>query len=155
MSEACAGCGRPVPGGTAGCRAEFHELGARAFGDLALARRHRMIVDTYCLQHPDDFCASAKSLAAHLCGLCCAFEHGGHPSALSALRRWLDGPRPLTKPELPPTRGAVTLADVLAAPDPDARDRAVERWARSAWDAYADLHPVARRWLQDALRRRR
>jgi hypothetical protein len=54
-----------------------HGLLARDFTDAAYFRVHRMIVDTYCLQHPDRYCVSAKSLAAHLTGLCWLIEHGG------------------------------------------------------------------------------
>ncbi|MBI3681280.1 MAG: hypothetical protein HY235_12905 [Acidobacteria bacterium] len=48
----------------------------------------------------------------------------------------------------------MTIADVLAAGDFDGRIDALERWARSAWEAYSDLHPLARRWVKEALDRR-
>jgi hypothetical protein len=110
-----------------------------------------MMVDAYCLQHPENYCASAKSFAAHLTGLCSAFEHGSHHSLLRATQRWLNGPSRIEKPELPEFKGTVTIADVLSAPEGDAFPAAIEDWARSTWDAYESLQPLARRWLHEAL----
>jgi Family of unknown function (DUF5946) len=50
------------------------ELLARDFQEIVYWRYHRLAVDAYCLQHPLRYCESAKSLAAHLCGLCIRFE---------------------------------------------------------------------------------
>jgi hypothetical protein len=41
----------------------------------------RLAVDAYCVQHAA-YVESAKSLAAHLCGLCIAFEDVGAAAAL-------------------------------------------------------------------------
>jgi hypothetical protein len=70
----CSGCGVQIEGGTAGCRALFDGLALRRFSELAYAQLQFKMVDTYAVQHPDEFCSSAKSLAAHLCGLCIAQE---------------------------------------------------------------------------------
>ena len=142
------------PAGTAGCQALFDEVLVRDYSDFRYGRFHRKMVDAYCLQHPDRYCASAKSLAAHLTGLCWAFEHGGHPSVGRALLRWFDASPAIDKPELPASRGEMTIAGVHAAPDAEAHALAVERWARSTWEAYAELQPLARRWLAEALARR-
>lgn len=150
-SDVCAGCGLVVPNGTAGCQAIYNELLVLDYSNPAYGRLHRLKVDTYCLQHPDRYCVSAKSLAAHLTGLCCAFEHRGDPAVPKALQRWLSTNPSLEKPELPSSRGVVTIADVHAATDLEAHARAAERWARSTWEAYSVLHPLARRWLRDGL----
>jgi hypothetical protein len=151
MSMPCTGCGWEAPEGSSGCQALFGEFLARDFSNVAYGRSHRLIVDTYCLQHPDRYCVSAKSLAAHLGGLCRAFEHGARPEAYQALQRWLNGRSSIEKPELPSSRGAVTIADVQAASDAAGYAQAVERWARSTWEAYAILHPMARRYMDEAL----
>lgn len=143
----CSGCGLSVPGGTSGCRAIFDELSAHEWNNPTSYRYHRMFVDAYCLQHPDEFCASAKSFAAHLTGLCAAFEHNSHPSVLKAVNRWLSGGPAITKPELPRFRGALTIVEVQAEHDPFPIAQAVDRWARSTWEAYASLHPQARLWI--------
>ena len=148
----CTGCGRLVPGGTAGCREEFEALVGRDFGDALYFRVHRTFVDVYALQHPDAYGASAKSLAAHLMGVCWVVE-GRAPMAVApdALRGWLDGTPRLERPEPPAFRGRLTLADVAAAPDAEAHEQAVDRWARSTWNSYAPLHELTREWIRRAL----
>jgi hypothetical protein len=151
--ETCGGCGRAVEGGTAGCRERFELLLARDFSDARFFSVHRLFVDCYCLQHPDDYCASAKSLAAHLVGLAQIVEDGASAATGSAdLRRWLDGRRDLDKPALPAGRGAVTLGDLEGIEDPAAWRAAVRRWADSVWAAYEPLHGLARDWLARAAR---
>ena len=59
-AEPCAGCGLRVPGGTAGCQAIMDELVARDFSEVLYFRVHRMMVDTYSLQHPDRYCAGGQ-----------------------------------------------------------------------------------------------
>ena len=109
----------------------------------------RLGVDCYCLQHPDRYCVSAKSLTAHLTGVCWAIEHRGEERGLFALQRSLDGAGQPTKPQLPQSFGEVTVADVAAAGD---LPGAVRDWARSTWGAYSDLHPFAEGWIAAATR---
>lgn len=136
-----------MEGGTAGCRADFDSLLARDYEDARYFAVHRLFVDAYCLQHPDDFCRSAKSLAAHLVGLQAVVEGGGDTArGPDALRRWLDGPGSLPKPQVPDARGGLTLSDLPRGDDPGAWAIAVRRWADDVWAAYADLHPTARAW---------
>ena len=154
-AEACGGCGRAIAGGTAGCRARFEALLARDFSDARFFGVHRLFVDCYCLQHPDEFCVSAKSLAAHLVGLAAIVEGESSPATGSAdLRNWLDGNRALAKPALPAGRGAMTLADLEGIDEPGPWREAVSRWAASIWAAYAPLHGLAREWLAQARRSR-
>ncbi len=154
MDDRCAGCGLAVPGGVDGCRAWFDAVLVREYEWGVPYLVHRLAVDTYALQHPDRYCVSAKSLAAHLTGLCWALEYSGHPAGLQALQRWLNGVPALTKPALPAARGALTIADVDTAPDAAAYLAAVTRWARATWQAYTALHPLARRWVEAALAQR-
>jgi hypothetical protein len=154
MVCSCRDCGLTVSDEGPDCQAMFDELCTRQPGAPFTYAVRRMLVDTYCLQHPDRYCASAKSLAAHLTGLHCAMEHHSQPSVLEAQRRWLDGKPPLEKPALPAFRGSLTLADAYRAEDAVSLVAAVERWARSTWQAYATLHAVARGWTEQALRRR-
>jgi hypothetical protein len=152
--QACEGCGRVVEGGTAGCRARFEALLARDFSDTRFFGVHRMFVDCYCLQHPDDYCASAKSLAAHLVGLAQILDEAASPATGSPdLRSWLDGNCKLDKPAVPAIRGAVTLGDLDGIEEPAAWREAVRGWAESTWEAYRELHPVARRWAAEAEKR--
>ncbi|MCW5718572.1 MAG: hypothetical protein KIS68_12155 [Bauldia sp.] len=152
MLAPCAGCGLLVKDGTEGCQRLFETMVGRDFSDVRYGRIHGLVVDCYCLQHPDRYCISGKSFAAHLCGLCERIENGaGYAEHDERLRRWLDGPRKPEKPaDLPSVRGAVTIADILAAADPDAHLVNAERWAHSIWEAYAPFHALARRWLAEA-----
>jgi hypothetical protein len=145
----CSGCGLTLPGGTEACQRLFEELTAREYEELGM-KHHWTVVDIYALQHPDRYCVSAKSFAAHFIGLAWTMEYGQHPSKIDALR----GHRrnaPLPKPELPQFRGALTIADLRDARDAEAFAGAVERWARSTWAAYAGLHELARRWIEEVL----
>jgi hypothetical protein len=128
------------------------ELLARHFSDATYFGVHRLFVDTYCLQHPDRYCASFKSLAAHLSHLCWSLERGGSRAIPSeALRRWVERHPGLPKPELPAFRGALTISHVAKAPDAAAHGLAVNEWARDTWDAYSALHTTARQWVELAL----
>jgi hypothetical protein len=151
MLKACAGCGWQVEGGSTTCRTLFEEALARDFSDSRYFRVHRLMVDTYALQHPDEFCASAKSLAAHLVGLCWILEENASPAVgAEELRRWLDGNRRLVKPAVPQFRGRLTLGDLSQEADPDAWERAIKEWALETWQAYCDLQATARDWLKAA-----
>ncbi|MBZ5705858.1 MAG: DUF5946 family protein [Acidobacteriia bacterium] len=150
--EPCPDCGATVAGGTAGCQSLMDELLARDFSDVTYFRVHRLLVDTYSLQHPERYCASVKSLAAHLTGLCWLLEHDGNRAVGNeALRRWLNRNPRLDKPELPSFRGKLTIASAQAASDSIRYAEAVELWARSTWEAYSALQPLARCWIQQGL----
>ncbi len=144
----CSGCGWDAPDGGPSCQELIGELLARDFEDRAFWPYHRKLVDTYALQHPDEYCVSAKSLAAHLCGLCIAMEDSAGAGAFDALQRWLNGPSPIEKPALPQERGAVTISQVRGESDVNSYAAALDRWARSTWRAHASLQPLARQWLR-------
>ncbi len=129
-------------------------LWAREFSEVRFSRAHRLGVDAYSVQHPERYCKSAKSMVAHLGGLCCAFERRGDPEALRRLQRWLIRGPSLVRPEPPRARGAITIAELTGIDDPALYAPAVERWARSAWEAYAALQPIARAWVEQAMARR-
>jgi hypothetical protein len=107
----------------------------------------RLTIDVYCLQHPDRYCLSAKSLAAHLTGVCWALEHGISEGGLRELQRRLESRRELVKPAIPAGRGKVTVADIVGVTGPDEYRKALDHWARTTWAAYADLQQTARDWI--------
>ncbi len=150
----CHGCGLEITGGTDGCQALFDRFRVRESAELAGDYRStRLTIDVYGVQHPDRYCVSAKSLTAHLTGLCWAVERGGSESGLRVLQRWLNGPVPLDKPDIPRNRGRLTVADIAGAADRDAYEAALDRWACSTWEAYSQLHEVARHWIDEAVER--
>jgi hypothetical protein len=151
----CAECGLRTPAGGADCAGLRDLLFARDFEQPALYwQYHRLAVDSYCVQH-SPYVRSAKSLAAHLCGLCVAMERGNDQALLGGIHEWLSTNPPLDKPELPSSRGALTIGHVSGLGDPVLYGRAVGEWARSAWDAYRELQPLAREWLILSAQRRR
>jgi hypothetical protein len=150
-NSACSGCGIVIDGGTEGCETLFNELTGLHSTDVTYFAIHRLFVDTYCLQH-DPYIASFKSLAAHLAHLCWSLEHGGSRAVPSeAIRAWVERNPDRDKPTLPARRGVVTIADVAAAAHAPAHRMAVDLWAKSVWDAYGALQPLAREWVSAAL----
>jgi uncharacterized protein DUF5946 len=150
--EKCEGCGLEIEGGSLGCQAAFDQFRARETTELATSYvSTRLTVDIYCLQHPDRYCASAKSLAAHLTGAGWALERGGDERGLRLLQRWLNGRVELQKPAIPDFRGELTIGDVATVADTAAYLKMLDRWARSTWAAYASLHDVARTWIDHAI----
>jgi hypothetical protein len=143
----CQDCGLHAAPGEPGCAEIRDWLLARDFEQPVLYwRHHRLAIDAYCVQHAA-YVDSAKSLAAHLCGLCIAFEMGNDETAMRSLQQWLSTNPDLRKPALPKARGHLTIKHVHGLADPLTYGAAVQEWARSAWDAYRDLHPAAREWL--------
>jgi len=57
---ACQECGAVVPEGKAGCLKVFEEIIAREFSDYRYGRIHRLTVDVYSLQHPEEYMCSGK-----------------------------------------------------------------------------------------------
>src|SRR5260370_29022694 len=109
----CDGCGLEIAGGTHGCQALFDQFRLRESAELAHDYGPtRLTIDTYSVQHPDRYCVSAKSLAAHLTGLCWALERGGSEAGLRALQRWRNRSVPLHKPGIPKDRGQMTVAPI-------------------------------------------
>jgi len=146
----CAGCGLEGPGGAAGCHSRYEALLALEFGNALFFRVHRVTVDAYSLQHPEHYCASAISFAAHLTGLFAAMEHEDPRAVNARVQRWLSSRPRLDKPALPLDRGRLTIANVKETGDPVAYAREVEDWGRATWDAYRDVHALAREWTQRA-----
>jgi hypothetical protein len=147
---ACPECGLRPQAGQPDCETQRDELLARDYEQPALYWSfHRMAVDAYCLQHAP-YVASAKSLAAHLCGLCIAFEHGNSAEQLRQLQRWLSTNPKIEKPALPARRGDLTIGHIYGITDPVQFGSAVNSWARAVWNAYQDLQPLARVWLSMA-----
>jgi hypothetical protein len=145
----CPACGAPL-GGRDACQAAFDRLGAAAWMTPARAAVHNLVVDTYAMQHPEEYGKSAKSYIAHLTALCCGVEHAGHPKKYWTIPRWLDGPAKLEKPKLVSARGKMTIADVVDVNDEEFGER-VRAWARDVWTAYEPQHTLAREWLQMAI----
>jgi hypothetical protein len=154
--EPCPGCG--YAGGRKACQELFDEVGlrVRALAWTDSMKTWRLMHDVYDIQHEEDFCGRYKGLVMHLGGVCWALEHGGSERGYRALQKFVernsfdDQPYP-PAPGIPRSRGTITIAHLRAAEDPERLISGVDRWARAAWLAYADLQPLAREWVQTAL----
>ena len=141
----CPDCGANVQGGREGCQALWHEL----FYGTGLT--HSAAFDAYCMQHLETYCASAKSYAAHLTRLACGLEYEAAAFVYSAIQKWLNGNRHLTKPASLPFLGTMTIADVYEAETAVARHKATQAWVESVWAAYGPQHDLAHAWIKEAL----
>lgn len=154
-TEPCFSCGALVPSregpvhghlrSSPGCWALYGEVLAREYEDAAYMANHQLTVDAYAVQHPGDAPSRAarRSVHLHLASLCAALEHGRSPTeARNMLKRLADGDFEPEWLEPPASPGSVTVADVHAAEGVEAHLAAVERWARSAWEAWAPHHDV-------------
>jgi hypothetical protein len=146
----CPSCGARL-GGREGCQSAFDQLSADAWASPVRGAVHNLVVDTYAMQHPEEYGRSPKSYAAHLTALGCGIEHPGDQKLYWAIARWLDRPAAVEKPPLITRRGALTIADVYARAGEDDYADLVRRWAGAVWAAYADQQKLAREWL-DAVR---
>jgi hypothetical protein len=109
-------------------------------GDLAFIHQH--LVDAFAAQHAT---TDTKPIAIvfALIGLYLHVERGlsgrqvqrAHIMLAKRSRHWPTIP-------LPEHRGAMTAIDVLAAPAGPERDRAIDAWCVSVWDAYRDAAPA-------------
>lgn len=151
MDEKCPACGASVAGGRAGCQALWEELSVRTLTPHRDALLPEPAFDAYCLQHPDRYCASAKSYAAHLTRLCCGLEHRSDPGMLTAIQQWLNGTVLLDKPATLASFGKITIADVYQAPAASGRAHIAQAWIEGVWEAYSPQQALARAWLQQAI----
>ncbi len=150
LADKCPECGATIAGGQDACQALFHEIGFLATRNLRVAAIHDLVVDTYCMQHIEPYCHSAKSYAAHLTRLCCGIEFGGDRKLYAALQKWLSGNTMLERPPVLVDRGALTIVDVLAAPNVEAQIKRAHEWAACVWAAYESQHTIARNWINAA-----
>src|SRR4051812_34726456 len=113
-SVGCPECGAAVSGGREACERLFHDVRAREYGDSRYARLHRLTVDCYALQHPDEYMRSAKSYAAHLTGLCAALHEGAPADTNRAVQQWLNGSNVFPRPGTPAAqqRGLLTVVQL-------------------------------------------
>jgi hypothetical protein len=129
----------------------FNEITAQSFSSAAHFAVHRAAVDCYALQHPEYFCVSAKSYAAHLSGLCVAIEYNRSIEVNAAIQKWLNGPIDLQKPKVLIERGQLTILHLKDVIDAEERAQRVDEWCTDIWGAYAELHDTARSIVQAAL----
>lgn len=153
----CPGCGIELPSidgpvhryieSSAACWACYGEVLAREYSDSQYRRAHRLTVDAYAVQHPGrPGPRSTQSVCARLISLFAVVEKNlSHEEATLLIGRivnrnhffWLEPPE---------QAGSVTVESVYAASNPEEHLKAVERWARSVWDAWEEHHLTIKAW---------
>jgi hypothetical protein len=139
--------------GAPGCWAVFGEITGREFSDPAYRAHRRSPIDAYAVQHPGSPSPRAsKSAWVHLVGLCLVVERRFPvDAAVRAIAGLASGAPAFPWLEPPVDRGSVTVIDVAAEVDVAAHVRAMQRWADSAWGAWAQHHPAIRRRADELL----
>jgi hypothetical protein len=156
LTPPCPACGYAL--GHEACQELFNEvmLRVRTLAWTGSMKTWRLMHDVYFIQHEEKYCGRYKGLVMHLGGVCLALEHGGTESEYRQLQRlverdpWKDMTYP-PEPGIPKSRGAITVANLKDAQEAERLSAGVDRWARSAWQAYLPLQPIAREWVQQAL----
>jgi hypothetical protein len=150
-SDVCEDCGAVVAKGKAGCLKIFEEILAKEFSDYRYGKIHRLTVDAYSLQHPDEYMRSGKSFVAHLTGMCAALEYENALIINQAVQKWLSKNPRIDKPvNLPERRGSLTISHIQSAADAKEHTGRVQEWARDVWGAWSEHHELARELIGEA-----
>ena len=109
-----------------------------ALGDAEFVHQH--VVDAWAAQHANEE-TKPIGLTFALVGMFLHLEKGlsgrqVQRAHMALARRKHDWP----SFALPENRGAVTAIHVMAAPPGDERDRAIDTWCASVWEAFAASH---------------
>lgn len=165
-SSVCPGCGVRLPvsmdaqpdaryNASAECLRLYGELSAYTLsrgdwdGDGVFI--HQLAVDAYGAQHAGENSRPIGPAFA-LIGVYLTFERGYTGRQVQHMHMLL-ARRSKTWPRftLPPHRGAVTVADVLRAPEGEERDAMLREWGRSVWEAWAPEHERVRALLASVM----
>jgi Family of unknown function (DUF5946) len=134
-----------------GCWAAYGEVLAREYQDRAYWPLHRLTVDTFAVQHPGvDTPQARNSVGIHLSRLLLILERDwpierANDAMLSITAKKMHYPW-LTPPA---SMGHFTVKQVLEARDATEHLNAVEQWAQSVWQAWAEHHATVREWLRE------
>jgi hypothetical protein len=156
----CRGCGEDFPEAdgpthqyvlsSPGCWKAYGHVLAREYQNRNYWPLHRMTVDAYAVQHRGvDTPQARNSVAIHLSRLCVMLQAGWPMEKANAAMVEITA-RKMRYPWLvpPENRGALTIRHVLNARTPAEHLAAVDAWAHSTWDAWAEHHEAVRTWVK-------
>lgn len=151
-ARSCPECGASLKSDGSTCKQLFEAVIAKEFSDYTYARTHRLTVDVYALQHPDQYMKSAKSFAAHLTGIYAALEHDDKVLIDQQIQQWLNSPVEFLRPEPPPPaqRGKLNIAYVHDASSGEQHQNRVREWAESTWRVWQGYEYLAKSWIGKA-----
>lgn len=127
----------------------FEELCGYTLSLLDAAFIHQHVVDAFAAQTADEHTKPIK-LTFGLIGLYLHIEkqfsgrqvQRAHMKLAQHKQTWPDFP-------LPADRGAITAAQVLAAPAGPERDKAIDAWCSSVWQAFRESHQTVAHLLRE------
>ena len=118
-----------------------------AHGDPLFIHQH--VVDAFAAQTADEQTKPIK-LTFALVGLYLHVEKQFSGKQVQRVHMDLaQRKRPWPALSLPSDRGALAAADVLAVPAGPERDKAIEAWCASVWQAFGDCRPAVVEWLRE------
>jgi Family of unknown function (DUF5946) len=132
--------------------AQYHELCAYTLGHPGPSFIHQHVVDAFAAQRAD---AATKpiTLTFALIGLYLLVERKQTGRQVQRVHMLL-ARRSKQWPTfaLPKHRGDVTVGDVVGVPPGPDRDRMIDAWCASVWEAYAASHGIVIELIQAELR---
>jgi hypothetical protein len=116
--------------------------------EIASFDLRRMAVDAYAVQHPGTTDRRAvQSVAVHLISRYFVLERGlNSTEATDKMRHALTDKSRLVGLKPPSSMGEITVVDVVNFTDPIEHETMVNRWARSAWEAWRAHRDQIRKW---------
>jgi len=131
------------------CRAMFHALLEREYGDPEFGEAHLFTVDAYALQHSEEH--SPRSNAFHLIRLCWLIEHNCDANIRQARQRERafyearqEDYRGLPFLAPPQNRGGLTVRSVVVARTATEHAAKARAWGEAVWMAWGPHHAWAR-----------
>jgi len=138
-----------------GCWDTFGDVVGREFSGWWIGEVHRLVVDSYAVQHPGDGSRQAvQSVGLHLVALHLTLEGSvPHQSVTRALQVGTGGAVTFHALRAPSDPGWRTVLDVVPATSLAEHEALARAWAASVWEAYAPHHDTVRAWAREILAR--
>ena len=120
----------------------YDELCCYTLGHAAPSFIHQHVVDAFAAQHADDR-SKPIGVAFALVGLYLHVERQFSGRRVQRVHMQL-ARRKQEWPtfDLPRIRGSMTAVDVMLAPPGPERDRAIDAWCASVWNAFIESRPI-------------
>ena len=127
----------------------YHELCYYTLGHGDPSFLHQHVVDAFAAQNADEQTKPIK-LTFALVGLYLHIEKQFSGKQVQQVHMDLARRKQPWPPfALPSDRGSLTVADVLAVPAGAARDKAIDAWCESVWEAFRDCRPTVAALLRE------
>lgn len=129
----------------------FDELSCYTLAHPDPAFLHQNIVDAYAAQHADETSKPIYVVFALVGLYLCVEKSFTGKQAQKAHMQLAKQRRDWVRPALPKERGAIGVADVLAAAPGEARDAMIRAWCVSVWEAWRESRQQIVELVRDEL----